>query len=189
MRKLTLIAISNLLRGAQYIPLLPHQSVQIPLSSLIRNCLDLKLSQQPDQEQAMSTATFDEEFLALLETISLKIAQIPSCIHFFIDEKDGSVTFPIFDCLILHVQHHDTRGERSRQAIERLLDVASKGKRVTRYILSTDFTMRVVRATIDSYLNICEAYSSHAEITGRQLDCLVFCSQVVSVSAPVGHPN
>ena len=134
-------AISNLLRSAQYIPLLPHQSVQVPLSKLIRVCADMK------QAQGGQSADFDEEYLALLETISLKIQEIPSCIHFFFTEDQGVSSFPIFDCLILHIHQHDTRGERSRQACERLLDVSTtnRGSEIMQYILSTDFSSRVVR--------------------------------------------
>jgi len=184
MRKLTMTAVSNLLRSAHYIPLLPHQSVQVPLSKLVRDCLQQKVDQEAEKHRGQFQ--FDEEYLALLETISLKIAEIPSCIHFFIhEEEDGEkLTFPIFDCLILHIHQNDTRGERSRQATERLLAVATnhRDERLMDYILTTDFPSRVVQCTIDCYVSICQAYAERSEITTTHLNCLVFCSNIISVS-------
>ena len=149
-------AISNLLRSTQYIPLLPHQSVQIPLSTLITSVQDIKKRRDIQNNHV---STFDEEFLALLETICLKIQEIPSCIHFFYTEqlqKEGR--FPLFDCLIIHLHQNDTSGERSRQATQRLLDVAAKDydDSFTKYILATNFSEIVVCCeciyTFDGYL-------------------------------------
>lgn len=141
MRKITLAAISNLLRGAQYIPLLPHQSVQVPVSKLVKKILEQKMK---EIENTDKEPVFTEEFIALLETLSLKIQEIPSCIHFFFHEKEEC--FPLFDCLVLHINKPGTLGERSRQATERLVDTAARNNasEILKYILASDFVNRVV---------------------------------------------
>src|SRR3990167_10068242 len=135
MRKITITGLCNLLKNMSYIPLLPYQRIHQPLSNLLdifcdslRNKYKNKSESRGEKNDVDSSEEIEEdEFMGLLDTITIKLQEVPNGIHFFIKPPaSASSPFPasyfsLFDCLLLYFRLHSPNGERARASILRIL--------------------------------------------------------------------
>ena len=159
MRKITITGLCNLLKNMSYIPLLPYQRIHQPLSNLLdifcdslRNKYKNKSESGGEKNDVDSSEEIEEdEFMGLLDTITIKLQEVPNGIHFFIKPPaSASSPFPasyfsLFDCLLLYFRLHSPNGERARASILRILhSISPPDPQIISYIISTDFIPQIV---------------------------------------------